>query len=179
MLDTLKKILFNRHLTRRLKLKEKAGSVSFSAADRIAIVYDSRDPKVIEEINRLKARIKAEGKTLKTLAFIEKIEDTVHITCPVYSIQQIDWIGLPDSREVEKIIEFKADLLILINTRKSPHANYILALSRAKIKAGIAQNNKFDRYYNLLIDSDELKDRDLSYTQIYDIFSKLGLKNDK
>ena len=178
MLSSLKKFLFERNLKKRLSEKPKSKTFSFHSAQKIAILYDGRNPQIVQEIKALKDRIKEESKTFKTLAFIEKIEDTVHITCPIYSSQLIDWMGIPDSREVEDLIRFKADLFIVINPEKLRHFNYVLALSHANIKAGVAQGDRFDRYYNLLIDPNELRDHNLSYTQIYDIFSKLGIQND-
>lgn len=144
-------------------LKKRSASVyrnkmfsNFSSAKTLAVIFDASN--VDESTNvRLLSKFCIENKLkFRALGFIKSFEQTEQFTLytglSYFSEKDFNLSGLPISGELNDFLETPFDILIDLHRKPIYFLDVILALSHAKMKLGIKQNDK--GFYDFMIDID-------------------------
>lgn len=137
-------------IARNQQIKHKS-SISLKAAHSVGILFDATELKDRDIVLAFAKKIKQEGKHVKLLAYLDDFAESDSYPFKIYSKKDLDWFLRPKGDEVGAFIQEAFDLLLYFNTQPTLHAEYIMALSKAKFKLGPASENT--HAYDLMIDA--------------------------
>ena len=129
-----------RTLRRLPKAHEKPIAFNFAKAKTIAVVYNADDNGQTRAALELYNTLRAEGKQASTLGYFntDRKKATVHpkLGFDYFYRSDLDWKLIPRNGVVDTFINTPFDLIIDITGEKLLPVELIIALSKAKLKAG-------------------------------------------
>ncbi len=159
--NDLRNYFYQKNIVAKLKELSPARSLTnLHDAKTLGIVYDSTNPDNDAAISKFAEQLRANGKTVEILAFIndKKIEAKPGIE--LFNTKNLSWNLTPVDERVEKFAAQKFDLLLACFMDSSYPLEYIVRTSRAKWRVGHFSEQKTD-YYEMMINTDSKKE--LSY----------------
>ncbi len=127
-------------------LKNKHQSINLANAHSIGVVFQDDDLDKKKSILRFANELKAQGKTVKILAFIPAKETPENLPFDAFSKKDIDWIYRPKRNDVNEFQNTPFDILFNFDNNANRSLEYICTLARAKFRVGTlsANTNCFD-----------------------------------
>ena len=145
-------------------------------ASSICILFDGTNEDDRKKVHQLKKSLNTVGnKIIKSLAFIDNSLPLDNIDYAAYNRKNVKWYGIPFGEKVEEFIHFNFDILIVLCKKMLPHYEYIIAHSEARFIVGAAIN-KAEKYFNLIVDTDEQKEIDELIRSIIKAVDKIAVK---
>lgn len=145
--DDLKNYFYQQKLNGAIRNVKAIHTVTnLTDAKTIGIVYDSTKPDNDIIITKFAEHLRAEGKTVEILGYINdpKVESKADIL--VFNKKALSWTGIPNSDRVKAFTDKKFDLLFAAFTGRHPALEYVAATSKAKWRLGVYTKGKTDLY---------------------------------
>ncbi len=126
----------------------------------VGVIFQATDNKDFESVNEFIKELKAEGKEISVIGYIEseKIPDSYLLRkgYQFFCTKQLNWYYSPKLPFIDDFIEKEFDLLINLSLDNLFPLYYLFALSKARLKAG----KHFDssEYSDLSIDIKNRRD---------------------
>lgn len=125
----------------------------------IGILFDADNVEDFFEVRDLGKKFISQSRKVTGIGFLEQKELYNEylgiINHTVINLNQLNWYGIPDAKEVDEFIPQSFDLLIDLNYKSKFPLYYISRLSRAKYKLGPV--NSFQNFYDLSIEMKDFK----------------------
>lgn len=133
------------------------GGVSYASARTVGIFFDADDVDRRDIALSFGKRLKEKGKKVTLLGYFDHPVSSPHFTFPYFTRSDLDWALRPKSKEALEFMRQPFDIWITADTESRLHAEYLAALSRAKLRVGPVTEHT--ECYELMIDSgkDDLK----------------------
>jgi predicted RND superfamily exporter protein len=142
---------------------------NFDNADLIGIVTDCADADFFKAVISFAEELQDKKKHVSVISYTEgyDIVATPGKKIPVYYFtdKHINWYCKPNSEETNKFVAKEFDFLLDLRTKNFLQTNFIIGLSKAKLKVGIG--TKHNMYYDFMLDVNEKKDIKNNIKQIY------------
>ena len=151
MLTHIKRWSYNKKLQERINSIRTQDDGLFNMGKRIGILYEIESLDDHTTIHELKQQLKADGRIVKTLSYIDQKIDVASLAQKTFSKKEIKWNGIPDSAYVEEFLNWEKDLLICPLKNMRDCYSYIIQLSSARLKVGLNCDGAED-LYDLIID---------------------------
>lgn len=140
--STIKKELRSR--TRKVKISNLA------LAKSIGVVYDASTENDYNRAAGLIRHLQAQGKMVKSIGFV-KYKDLPHylpakLNFDYITLKDVNWYGKPDNKFVTDFKNYDYDILIDLNLGGNQSLKYVVALSQAKFKIGLFNEQEKDIY---------------------------------
>ncbi len=118
---------------KNLKKRSEHEMVSFSAAQRVAVLY-SNELNLSDEINQLVQLLRKEGKEVSTMAYCH--EKKTILDLPYFNGNDISLLGDIRKSELSFFIDQKYDFAIYLDESMSYLLDYLYSLLDAKCRVG-------------------------------------------
>ncbi len=151
MITLIKKWSYNKKLLDRKSKIRLDNGVQINMGRKIAILYEIEDLHDHTIIHEFKQRMKADGRIVKTLSYIDQKIDVGAFSQKTFSKKEIQWDGTPTSPYIEEFLDWDADLLICPIKNIRDCFTYIIELSSARLKIGL-NSEEAENLYDLIID---------------------------
>lgn len=181
MLSRLAFIYGNYQLNKRRKnLLRNKSSLDFKNAKTIALIFDATNP---DDFNRIKEFIKwlrEQKNTVRSIAFINQKQISPQqyskLEYDFISQKELNWWKKPTANFVETFLNEEFDIMINLSLTNVFPITYIYALSKAKFKISIFnQNTTIDS--DLLIDIKDNRTIEHLIKQVTFFLLKINQKN--
>jgi hypothetical protein len=143
------------HLRTRALLKKNKtnrGSVPYTQAQVVGIVFTVEDRKKHEEVKEFAKHMEKDGKTVRVLEFLPTGKENYDFLYSFFTEKQINFWGAIQSPEVQRFCEQRFDYLFHLDNENSPVFQYLLARSKAHCRVGKFREHE-NAFYELMIDS--------------------------
>ena len=179
-MSSLKKfrLFFHRYFLKKQLAKQKSGheGVAYNDARTVGILFEADDIDRRDLALAFAKRLKDKGKKVSLLGYFDHPVDSPNYTFPYFTRSDLDWALRPKKEEARTFMDQPFDIWITADTRTSLHAEYLAALSRAKLRVGPVTIHT--ECYELMIDP---KDDDLKsfLKQIENLLEKTNAKHEE
>ncbi len=142
--ENLKIKLHKRVLRREMKRNAGVtrGSSPFGQAMKIGILFNASEQEqermVMKYVERLRNKHK---KRVSVLGFYDSKEDRTFDLFKNYSLNDLDWKMIPKNGDVKLFMDNEFDIVINFFDKPYIHGDYIMAMSKAKLRVGRNSNN--------------------------------------
>lgn len=151
LLQNIKNQIFNRALQQQGRQNQtERVFVGFEKAQSIGILFDATDLENRTIITQYAEKLSSNNKRVKLLGFFDSKLDDPNFTFRYFNQKQLDWAGRPQGENVLDFIQQPFDIMLNLDTKSKPQADYISAQSRAHFRIGPVTENTF--CYELMID---------------------------
>lgn len=162
----MKKIIRNKLLSeRRKKNKRKKELIHLEKAQSFGIVFKITNEEEFTQVKNFLGQLADLGKKVYAIAYCPQKEVPqaflLHQGINVFSKKETTWLSIPKALFVEEFIQKETDVLIDLNFEPCFEIKWIVELSMAKMKVGLAGDA--NAAYDLMLETDK-KDIDY-YTQ--------------
>jgi hypothetical protein len=170
--QTVGNFLLNKNLSR---LERDKKLVSFSDARNIGIVYLVSNQGVFNKVKLLIRKLNSPYRQVMALGFVNR--DSIPDYCVAansgyyFDKKDLNWYGAPNNDYIKEFINKEFDIIIDLTLEDVYVLQYIVALSKSKLKVG-RFSKSMEKYYDLMIKnnnntlSDEYIDQILYYLDI-------------
>jgi hypothetical protein len=139
----------------RKKLKQRIppqgrDSVNLKSAHTVGLLFRADDPNTRKLVLQYAERLREQGKQTRLLGYLDKLEEGQELAFKCFSRKDLDWAYRPKRAVVKEFREQPLDLLIHLSLKPTLYAEYICALSKAKLRIGPSTENTYA--YDLMID---------------------------
>ncbi len=166
-------------LKKRLKQpsrKKAPHRVNLENAQTIGILFNATDLQTRDTVLAYAKELKSRQKKIRLLGFFDNKVDGESFTFPSFNRKDIDWALRPKGEEVEGFINRDLDILIHADTQTNLQAEYICALSKAKLKVGPVSERIF--CYDLMIDAAKINQLKPFIQQIEFFLKKTNIRHE-
>lgn len=140
-----------RSLQKQLKAQAiRRRPVDFAQAKSIGLLFTTQTLSDREVVMKYAKSLSKQGKTVKTLAFLDDKQKNDNFVFSHFSQKEIDWALRPQDEAVQEFMQQSFDVLIHVSTQSSLLLEYIAALSKANLRVGPYTENTYA--YDLMID---------------------------
>lgn len=136
-----------------LKKDTLRGSDAYLSAKYFGVLYTYTDDKLIAEVNKFLTSLKEDGKDVKTLAYIPKLEKGNVPSFPHFTDKDFSSMGKWVKEEVEVFKNESFDYLISLDSVINKFSKNILATSKSKCRVGNYEEAT-SNYFELMINHD-------------------------
>jgi hypothetical protein len=157
--DSIKRFIRDKQLQSELEnVQRNRSTVNLKQARRIGIVYDASDEQNYKKIADLVRYLQAQGKLVKALGHVSYniLPHYCHnmLSFDYFLKKEINWWGKPANQRVRDFVAEDYDILIDLNIDNLPSLIYVSAISRAKFKVGLF-NEQNKKYFDFMIQLEE------------------------
>jgi hypothetical protein len=169
-MNAIKQYVFDRRLSGdSAKVHRKLTLRSWNQIRSVGFLYYVPDEHGYVRFTSFIGKIQKQKKEIRALGYLRS-KDIPHYCYPrlafdYFSNRDVSWYGKPGGTKVHDFIKFEFDLLVNLELRDNPYFNYIMALSKARLKAGI-YSEKCAKLYDIMIDDTDVKDQIALFEQI-------------
>lgn len=145
--QNIKQYFYKRALAEAVSRQKAVRSIiNLKDAQRIGIIYDSRDTANDATIAQYAEQLRKIGKEVEVLGYIsdKKIESKPGIQ--VLHSKNTGWTGIPNDPKAEAFAAKNFDLLLACFIGSNPTLEYIAATSKAKWRVGVYSKDKTELY---------------------------------
>jgi hypothetical protein len=166
----IKKYVFERRLSvDRERLSRKLKLRSWNEIKTIGFLYVVPDEQNYIRFTNFVGRLQSQKKEIRALGLL-KNKDIPHYCYPriafdYFSKKDVSWYGKPGGVKVDDFVKIEFDLLINIESCDNHFFNYIVALSKAHLKAG-RYSESCTHIYDVMINDEGEKDYEKLFEQI-------------
>jgi len=149
--DKIRNYFYRKNIAKKLEgFKPERILTNLHDAKTVGIVYDSTNPDNDIIITKFAEHLRAEGKTVSTLGFIDdkKIDQKADVL--IFNTKNLSWNRTPNDERVEKFAAEKFDLLFAAFTSESFPLEYVARTSKSKWRLGTFDEKKTE-YYDMMI----------------------------
>ncbi|GJM36576.1 MAG: hypothetical protein DHS20C18_55770 [Saprospiraceae bacterium] len=178
-LQNIRLFFYRNELKKRLKQQARKKSpkrVNLENAKVIGILFDATDLKTRDTVLAYAKELKNQNKKICLLGFFDNKVDSENYTFEAFNRKNIDWAFRPKGENVETFINNELDILIHVDTQSNLQAQYICALSNAKLKVGPVSEHIF--CYDLMIDASKIKQLKHFIQQIEFFLKKTNIRHE-
>lgn len=138
IIQRLRQYFFRSALNKKMAGARKSSGkkVSFETAKTVGLLFDANDLNTRNMVLKYGASLKKQGKKVSYLGYLENTHETENYTFDYYNLKNIDWAKRAKGEKVEEFIQQPLDILIAAMLETSQHAEFIVTLSQASLKAG-------------------------------------------
>jgi hypothetical protein len=152
--STLGNFLLNRRFIKNMRNKEL---VSLNLAENLGIIFHVKNQEQFSRFNALAKELSTNRRKVLLVGFIndKTIPDYCVVAGPGYYFcrQDLNWLNIPKNDYILKFIEKEFDILLDFTRDDSFTMKYILALSKARLKAG-QQSDIKEPFLDVMIQMD-------------------------
>ncbi len=151
-LESIRLKLHRYYLRKEIKKQSSVErkSQSFDDAGKIGILFNASDKDqerlVLQYVERLRNK---SNKKVSILGFFDDKEERDYSIFKYYSLKDLDWLYRPKKDDVRSFMENNFDIAINFLGQPHIHADFVMALSKAKLRVGRNSNNTDS--YDLMI----------------------------
>ncbi len=170
--QTVGNFILNRNISR---LERDKKLVSFSDARNVGIVYLVSNQGIFNKVKLLIRKLNSPYRQVMALGFVDR--DSIPDYCVAansgyyFDKKDLNWYGAPKNDYIKEFIDKEFDIIIDLTLEEVYALQYIVALSKSKLKVG-RFSKSMEKYYDLMIKnnndilSDEYIDQILYYLDI-------------
>ncbi len=170
--QTVGNLILNRNISR---LERDKKFVSFSDARNVGIVYLVSNQGIFNKVKLLIRKLNSPYRQVMALGFVDR--DSIPDYCVAansgyyFDKKDLNWYGAPKNNYIKEFINKEFDIIIDLTLEEVYVLQYIVALSKSKLKVGRFSKST-EKYYDLMIKndnntlSDEYIDQILHYLDI-------------
>lgn len=151
----IRKFLLNRDFK---KSNRKRKLVNINLAEDLGIIYHVKDEGQFKRMNALVKELTTKRRKVMLVGFVNdrSIPDYCVVAGPGYyfTLQDLNWLEIPKNEYLLKFMEKEFDLLLDLTRDDNFTTNYIIALSKAQLKAG-QQSKIKEPYLDVMINMDK------------------------
>lgn len=129
-------------------------SGGYRESQKIGVIYTYYSEKEQDLVCKLLDKLEAEGKTVKSIAFITDFNKNEEYRFPHFCLKDVDTFGSWNKSEVEEFCKETFDYLINIDLKPNKVTENILAQSKSKCRVGRFVEGKSE-FFELMIDHKE------------------------
>ncbi|MFQ3577022.1 MAG: hypothetical protein SNJ77_11360 [Cytophagales bacterium] len=145
----VKNIVFNRHLKKRVPLKQ--GLLGYDNAQRIGILINADEDCFPKVSNSIVEEIKKDGKQVEVVVYASVGTNVnYHFEHILLLKSDFKWNGKLNNEKVSKFCSKNLDLLYVINSAYCFEVDYVALLSQASCKVG-AQRLEQKVFFDLMV----------------------------
>lgn len=146
--------LLKRNFNRNIRNREL---VNLNLSENIGIICHINNEAEFKQFNKLVKELTTNRRKVLLIGFVDhkEIPDYCVVAGPGYyfSQQDINWLGIPKNDYILKFMGKNLDILIDLTRDDNFTTQYIVALSKAKLKAG-QQSSVKEPYLDVMINMD-------------------------
>lgn len=151
LLQNIKNQIFNRALQQQGRQnRAERKFMGVEKAQSIGILFDATDLGMREAVFQYADQLSKNNKRVKLLGFFDSKVDDLNFTFRYFNRKHLDWVGRPHGENVQEFIQQPFDMMINLDTKPKPQAEYVSAQSHAHLRIGPVTENTF--CYELMID---------------------------
>jgi len=136
-----------------LKKDTLRGSDAYQSAKYFGVIYTRSNNAQFAEVNDFLASLEEDGKEVKTLAYIPKLEKGETPSFSHFTDKDFSSLGKWTKEEVEVFKNESFDYLISLDSTINKFSKNILATSKSKCRVG-RYEEKTSNYFELMINHD-------------------------
>jgi hypothetical protein len=185
--------VLNKHIKDQ---NRKVSSCNLREAKSIGVLFDATHPFSFEIVKDLVKDLSATAKEVTVLGYVDSKQMIDHYLYrkgfEFFTHTHLNWYYKPQSEAVNEFIKKEFDILLNLSLEQNYPITYILALSKAKLKAGrYFENNEhldfminiekektamLELHAELVKDQQKLKGHQTSYENIADLKTNVELQ---
>ena len=145
--DDIRNYFYKRNLAERVAgLKVERVIINLDDTKTVGIIYDSTNPDNDIIITKFAGGLRKDGKTVDILGFVndKKIDHKADII--VFNSKNLAWTRVPVDERVEAFAGKNFDILLACFIGENFPLEYVAAISNARWRVGVYDENKTDRY---------------------------------
>lgn len=169
--------MYQRKLKRQLQSRPQAavrGRVNLETAHTVGILFDATELSQRKTIQQFAEKLRLQSKEVKLLGYVDNKGEAESFSFPSYNQKDLDWTKAPKGEEVQKFIDQKFDLLLVLTPHAASHMEYISALAYAHLKVGPSTPNTYS--FDLMIDTGRQNDLSGFIEQVEQLLKKTNVK---
>jgi len=161
-INKIKQVFYNSRIRRdRKKLSRTLELKSWDQIRTIGFLYVVPDETEYVRFTDFVGRLQSQKKDVKAMGLLRS-KNIPHYCYPrlafdYISRKSLTWYGIPRGLKISDFLNNEFDLLVNIDMEDNRIFNYIVAASRAHLKAGTCRE-KYAEIYDLMINVGEFKD---------------------
>ena len=161
IVDNFKLTVGERRLTKKyLQAKRNTKVCTIASAKSIGILFDATEPASFEIIRDFVKRLENNKKEITILGYVNDKKLIDHYLYrkgfDFFTKTNLNWYNKPENESIEQFISKPFDVLFNLSLRELFPLQYILALSKAKLKVG--KFSPEQPYLDLMIDIEKEKE---------------------
>ncbi len=125
-------------------------SKPYDRISKIGLFFDATDLDERERVLKYAQRLKKSGKKVSLLGFFDSKLENPNYTFPFFNRKNLDWALRPKKDEVDQFLKTEFDLVLFALPRSTYIAEYLGALSKARMRVGPVTDNTYA--FDLMID---------------------------
>ena len=145
--DDIRNYFYKRNLAERVAgLKVQRAVINFDDTKSVGIIYDSTNPDNDTIITKFAEGLRKDGKTVEILGFVNDKKTDHKADIIVFNTKNLDWTRVPADERVEAFAGENFDILLACFIGESFPLEFVAAISNARWRLGVYEENKTDRY---------------------------------
>jgi hypothetical protein len=140
-------------------IKRRRKAANLDTAETIAIIFEATVHEEFETIKKYIKKLKEDKRKVRALGFYDATESPAMMASKLeydfFTRKQLKWYLKPVDPVIQNFLDEPFDLLLNLCVQPKTPILYLTALSKASFKVG-PSNKKFNPYYDLIIDAQEL-----------------------
>ena len=161
------------------KVKRIRKLVNLNDATDIGVLFVVNDKSEYNKVSKFVNILQNQKKNVKALALVksEKLKEQImpKLSYDLFTSKNLNWFKKPSGTFVNDFIEKDFDILINLVDSDCFPIKYLLALSHAKLKVGI-DNNEYTDYLDIMIKTKSGSDLDLFMNEVVHYLTILKTK---